>query len=489
MKLHDNFNCGFGFLYSVNLRCYEVDSSRSQRSVWLLVADFTISWRSYVFNGDGEFGVNDSDFSETDLVRRCTGGSDLADIWGGSRKSYSGKVEVQKWRNKETRGIIFVNERRRIGLTEDTSVQSQVQLRAIPLHRKFRWFQLWNLGSYSDSFRDWIEIRMGFFEIRSYEELQYKNHLKNRHNTHLGFHFHYLGFCSLDFFGLAGIFLCVSSNTLLVLRFPVQGIDMTQGALVGGGASHGGNKKPVSRLKITVPRFDNTALISGYSKTLIGRCMNPSAQDVQALLHHMPRFWKMEDRVGGADLGLGRFQFDFENEEDIAEVFKLEPFHFDYWMVSLVRWEPIVDPAYPSALKFWVRLMGVPLHFWAETTFRCIGEAIGEVLEVDIDGGRVRVCLDGYKHLIFETTVEFHSGEETVVALRYERLFGFCRECSSLCHDVLQCPLLRKAREERENQKRRDEKPDGGMMSYKGVVINGPSGENGNGRNPHANSA
>ncbi|CAA7021906.1 unnamed protein product [Microthlaspi erraticum] len=130
-------------------------------------------------------------------------------------------------------------------------------------------------------------------------------------------------------------------------------------------------------------------------------------------------------------------------------------------------------------------MMGIPLHFWAEPTFRCIGEAIGEVEDVDIDGGRVRVCLDGYKPLIFETSVEFHSGEETVVTLRYERLFGYCRECFSLCHDVVQCPALRRAREERENQKRREEKPDGGPMSYKGVVINGPREENGNGRQSH----
>ncbi|CAA7044916.1 unnamed protein product [Microthlaspi erraticum] len=234
---------------------------------------------------------------------------------------------------------------------------------------------------------------------------------------------------------------------VLILVFPVvliisfcigvvvQGLAMTQGKLVGNGASNQGDKKPVNRLKITVPRFDNTALIRGYSRTLIGRCMNPAAQDVNALLHHMPRFWKMEEWVAGADLGMGRFQFDFDNEEDIVE-----------------------------AIKFWVRMMGIPLHFWAEPTFRSIGEAIGEVIEVDIDGGRVHVCLDGYKPLVFETTVEFYGGEET-------------------------CPVLRRAREERENQKRRDEKPDGGAMSYKGVVLNGPGGENGAVRQSHHNAA
>ncbi|CAA7032482.1 unnamed protein product [Microthlaspi erraticum] len=292
---------------------------------------------------------------------------------------------------------------------------------------------------------------------------------------------------SYSCFCLSSILNILYGNSLWVLL--LQGLAMSQGHILGAGDSVKGNKKQGTRLKITVPRFDNTALIRGYSRTLIGRCMNPGAQDVQALLHHMPRFWKMEERVGGADLGMGRFQFDFENEEDIAEVFKLEPFHFDYSMVSLVRWEPVMEPTYPSAIKFWVRMMGIPLHFWAEPTFRSIGEAIGEVLEVDIDGGRVRVCLDGYKPLIFETSVAFHSGEETVVMLRYERLFGVCRECSSLCHDVLQCPTIRRAREERERLTRKDEKPDGGVTSYKGVVINGPQGDSSGARQvqaPHA---
>ncbi|CAA7057749.1 unnamed protein product [Microthlaspi erraticum] len=225
---------------------------------------------------------------------------------------------------------------------------------------------------------------------------------------------------------------------------------MSQASRINGGGSNEGKEKLAPRLKITVPRFDNTELIRGYSRTLIGRCMNPMMQDVQSLLHVMPRIWKVEERVAVANLGLGRFQFDFDNEEDIVEVLKMEPFHFDNWMVALVRWQPVVDPSYPSAIIFWV-------------------------------------CLDGYKPLTFETTVEFHSGDETLVVLRYERLFGFCRECSSLCHDVVHCPLLRKAREEREKQTRREDRPDGGSMSYKGVVINGPQSGNGGIRPPPSN--
>lgn len=65
-----------------------------------------------------------------------------------------------------------------------------------------------------------------------------------------------------------------------------------------------GNPK---RLKISGPHFDNTGLIQGYAKTLIGRCMNPDEQDVKALVVTLPKIWKLI----GTDLGLGKFQFDF----------------------------------------------------------------------------------------------------------------------------------------------------------------------------------
>lgn len=200
------------------------------------------------------------------------------------------------------------------------------------------------------------------------------------------------------------------------------------------------------KMRIKVPHFDNTTLIAGYSKTLIGRCMNPRVQNMKNLLYMLPQIWQMEDRVAGADLGMGRFQFDFDRKEDIGEVMKMEPFHFDYWMLSLVRWEPKVDPTYPSEIKFWVRVIGVPLHFWADPTFRTIGKALGKVEEgagaVDLDNGMVQVVVEGFKPLCFETTVEFHNGEETLISLRYERLFGYCRRCHSLCHDVSECLKL-----------------------------------------------
>lgn len=43
------------------------------------------------------------------------------------------------------------------------------------------------------------------------------------------------------------------------------------------------------RLKISVARFENSALIKTYSKTLIGRCMNPEEQEMKALFTNLPK--------------------------------------------------------------------------------------------------------------------------------------------------------------------------------------------------------
>ncbi|CAN7076348.1 unnamed protein product [Brassica oleracea var. botrytis] len=64
--------------------------------------------------------------------------------------------------------------------------------------------------------------------------------------------------------------------------------------------------------------------------------------------------------------------------------------------------------------------------------------------QVDLVGGRVRVELDGFKPLIFSVTIKLEEGVEIMVTLRYEKLFGFCRQCFRLTHDQSRCLTLQK---------------------------------------------
>lgn len=169
----------------------------------------------------------------------------------------------------------------------------------------------------------------------------------------------------------------------------------------------------------------------------------------------------------GADLGLGRFQFDFDQEEDIVEVMKKEPFHFDNWMLSIVRWAPVVEENYPSKITFGVRA------FMAVPTFKSIGEALGEVRgddDIDIDEGKVRVIIDAFKPLVFSVTAEFHSGDESTIALRYEKLHGFCRICSSLRHEQFRCLAVKKSTDDESEVQLPKPEQDPSMLRYKGPV-------------------
>ncbi|KAL0773506.1 hypothetical protein Bca101_038657 [Brassica carinata] len=99
---------------------------------------------------------------------------------------------------------------------------------------------------------------------------------------------------------------------------------MTQSHLLNKGEMKNGDNTR-KRLKITVPHFDNSELIKTFSKTLIGRCMNPPAQDMKALITNLPKIGGLENRVTGTDLGLGMFQFIFETEEEIEGKCPLDP--------------------------------------------------------------------------------------------------------------------------------------------------------------------
>ncbi|KAF8116680.1 hypothetical protein N665_0015s0054 [Sinapis alba] len=225
---------------------------------------------------------------------------------------------------------------------------------------------------------------------------------------------------------------------------------MTQGKLVGKEGNHNKREEVARTMTISVPKFDNSNLIEGYSQTLIGRCMNPSQQDMKGVTHHDAE--NLED-AGQSDrrrFGLGKFQFDFDKEEDIEEVLNSQPYHFDYWMLSLVRWKSVVDRNYTYALTFRFRVLGVPLHYWAITTFESIGQALREVQEVDLDEGRVRIMVDGFQNLFFETSLEFHGGEETMVSLRKDKPKVLREDIDSYSG-------------------KRDER----SSSYNGVVING----------------
>lgn len=85
---------------------------------------------------------------------------------------------------------------------------------------------------------------------------------------------------------------------------------------------------------------------------VIDKILNPKKQNVEKLLHKMPAQWGLQDRITANDLGNGKFLLNFTSEEDLSSVLRQGPFHFNFCMFVLVRWEPIVHDDYPWIIPF-----------------------------------------------------------------------------------------------------------------------------------------
>lgn len=208
------------------------------------------------------------------------------------------------------------------------------------------------------------------------------------------------------------------------------------------------NDTSVSTIKrIRAPRLDNTDLIREHSRTLIGRTTNPQEQRIWALIQSLPRKWNIQGRAEGVDIGNNCFQFKFEKEEDLQKVLENRPYHFNYWMVIIQKWEPVISASFPSQIPFWIKIKGLPLHFWHDLMICNIGDELGsrEKHELTSKVARVRVSIDGLKPLVKETIIEFDSGEEAHITLEYERLENHCSFCQRLSHQSSHCPLRNEA--------------------------------------------
>ncbi|RIA05809.1 hypothetical protein BRARA_K00011 [Brassica rapa] len=185
---------------------------------------------------------------------------------------------------------------------------------------------------------------------------------------------------------------------------------------------------------------DDTLIASEFSLSLIGKVLNPKKQNVEKLLRKMPSQSGMEDRITANDLGNGKFLLNFTSEEDLNSVLRQGPFHFNFCMFVLVRWEPIVHDDYPWIVPFMVQVIGIPLHLWTDINLKNIGHVHVDTLEVA--EGRMLVDVDSRKPLKFSRKVESKDGDEVTIEIKYEKLFKQCSTCGMLTHEKDHCPSV-----------------------------------------------
>ncbi|CAA7020955.1 unnamed protein product [Microthlaspi erraticum] len=101
---------------------------------------------------------------------------------------------------------------------------------------------------------------------------------------------------------------------------------------------------------IRIPDCDINAVSEQFKLTLIGRTLHKEGRSIDALIKLLPKpkIWDVEGRAHGINLGNGRFQFDFDHEEDLNKVLDKRPWHFNRWSFALEKWEPFTREDFPT---------------------------------------------------------------------------------------------------------------------------------------------
>ncbi|KAK6119622.1 hypothetical protein DH2020_046645 [Rehmannia glutinosa] len=165
----------------------------------------------------------------------------------------------------------------------------------------------------------------------------------------------------------------------------------------------------------------------------------------------------------GIDSGLsalnlkGPFFWSFANPSHIIIKLQLEEDFNNLWMGTLwslgdcpmrvFKWTPSFNPRTKAPLALvWIRLPGLPIHFFDHNALFAIGIIIGMPLQVDsltatrsrLSMARVCVELDLLKERIDEIILEF---DDTTHAQKiiYERIPDYCTHCKHIGHSIEGC--------------------------------------------------
>ncbi|XP_018460717.1 uncharacterized protein LOC108831685 [Raphanus sativus] len=130
------------------------------------------------------------------------------------------------------------------------------------------------------------------------------------------------------------------------------------------------------------PRY---CVFDANANSILGRLLNPDAQNMARMIEFMPRAWRLYNRVQGIALSRDRFQFIFDRKEDLLTVLKERPLTYNHWTMLVERW--VADPPrdFLTSFEVWIRIRNIPLnHFTTDTMYLC-AKKIGRVVKVAYD--------------------------------------------------------------------------------------------------------
>ncbi|XP_030964814.1 uncharacterized protein LOC115986092 [Quercus lobata] len=191
-------------------------------------------------------------------------------------------------------------------------------------------------------------------------------------------------------------------------------------------------------------------ILEEFSLSLIGCFLTSKSINFRAAKNLIRSMWKLGDDLRIVEMGDGIFQFKFSLESQLAWVWNNSPWCFDNHLLALRRWEKgmTVRSVTFTHQPFWIQVWGLPFDLITEEVGRDIDNGIGKLVEVDCKTFqteqsrflRIRVEVPLDKPLRRGCLMISPEGDEVRVAFRYERLAGWCFNCTRIGHDHKECP-------------------------------------------------
>ncbi|KAF3596401.1 hypothetical protein DY000_02026519 [Brassica cretica] len=203
---------------------------------------------------------------------------------------------------------------------------------------------------------------------------------------------------------------------------------------------------------ITLPDEPQFRVFDANATSILGRLLNPDAQNMARMIEFMPTAWRLYNRVRGIALSRDRFQFIFEREEDMLTVLKDRPWSYNHWTMVIERWVPAPPRDFLTSFEVWIRIRHIPLnHFTTDTMYLC-AKKIGRVIEFAYDPKvshttdyvRAKVAFTADSPAFEAKNLNLPSGDVVVIEYEYEKIHKRCFGCFRLTHEKSSCPYSKK---------------------------------------------
>ncbi|KAG7593815.1 hypothetical protein ISN45_Aa01g026030 [Arabidopsis thaliana x Arabidopsis arenosa] len=146
---------------------------------------------------------------------------------------------------------------------------------------------------------------------------------------------------------------------------------------------------------------------------------------MSAMIHEMPRLWRVNSRARGLALQNDKFQFIFDSESDLLTILEAGAWTFNDWSMTLERWTENPPEDDLKIIPIWIRIRNIPVNYNTEETIKDFVEHIGQVTDVAFDPSkprsrgyvRVRILFDINKPLKNSRDLQLPMGEIVSIAI------------------------------------------------------------------------